>query len=392
MTGKGSLPDNRGKENIDVPELVKPLDPPLQDQKLEKSMQTDTRDAARKTLEHEPEKQVTFKEAVGILEGKLDLDKALIDAIKSHKRWGFVDYFIFEQQYKLNQLKWSAEASEDPEEKSSILESIKRLEQYRVQNIEDYKNLFYTTTFRESELQAVLKNVEAGHKVLPIFDIGQMALDELFDALIVFGGVPCDKENLYKKLATVRRIEPSHIANLENLHKKSIDEQHDAFAAAYKAAKPLRAHGPRIVFTTDEQRITHTNTSSVKDMQAAANGTITILDPFADLYRLRIQIDNGLRKVSYRRRKKLDEMDTKEYRELLIGAFVNIRFKKRMPYARTIDQFMPDQGQFIRYANYVFEEGNVLTFRYIDFLHTMHVGAFAPFEAYYNLGSRVALG
>jgi len=312
-------------------------------------MQTETRDATRATLEHEPEKRVSFAEAVKSLEGKLDLEAARTDAVKSHGRWGLVDALV-----KAGAIKDAAE----------------------------YGTLFDKATVNEADLREVRESLERGEKVLPIFDAGEMTPDELFAVLFTEGGVPHYTDSYgFKNLAKLRRIDPKDIPDLANLAGKSHYEQLAAFKAAYKEADPLEPTGARVTFTPDKREVTRTGTSATRDMQAFEKGEMVFIDPNADMIRFRTQMDAGLRKIAGRRGN-FDGMSNEAYRAFLDKAFAD----------RTIDEYMPDREKATRYPNYAFEIGGVpiLSFgtdsRKVDVLYCL------PVSARDILGSRISLG
>ena len=112
--------------------------------------------AVKATVETK-DKRVSFAEAVQLLEGKMDLEAARTDAVKSHGRWGLVDALV----------------------KAGAIEDASK-----------YGALFDKATVNEADLKKVRESLERGEKVLPIFDSGEMTPDELFAVLFTEGGVP----------------------------------------------------------------------------------------------------------------------------------------------------------------------------------------------------------
>ncbi len=312
-------------------------------------MRTETRDATRATIEHEPKKRVSFAEAVKFFEGKLDLEAARTDAVKSHGRWGLVDALV----------------------KAGAIEDATK-----------YGALFDKATVNEADLKRVREMVERGEKVLPIFDSGEMTPDELFAVLFTEGGVPHYTDSYgFKNLAKLRRIDPKDIPDLANLAGKSYEEQLAAFKAAYKEADPMEPTGARVTFTSDKREVSRTGTSAAQDMQAFEKGEMTFVDPNADMIRFRTQMDAGLRKIAGRRGN-FDGMDEKAYRAFLDKAFAE----------KTIDEYMPDREKITRYPNYAFENGGVPGLDFCPADREVLVFCFNPAAASEYLGSRVSLG
>ena len=301
-------------------------------------------------VDTEPNKRASFAEAVALLKGKMDLEAARTDAVKSHGRWGLVDALV------------KAGAIEDAAQ---------------------YGALFDKATVSEADLKKVCESLDRGEKVLPIFDAGEMIPDELFAVLFTEGGVPHYTDSYgFKNLAKMRRIDPKDIPDLANLAGKSYEDQLAAFKAAYKEADPLEPTGARVTFTPDKRDVTRTNTSATQDMQAFEKGEMTFVDPNADMIRFRTQMDAGLRKIAGRRAN-FDGLTPEAYRELLDKAFRE----------QTIDEYMPDRKKVTRYPNYAFENGGV---PYLDFrtgYREVYVYCVNPAHAAgAPLGSRIWLG
>lgn len=305
--------------------------------------------AVMATVDTEPNKRISFAEAVKALEGKLDLEAARTDAVKSHGRWGLVDALV------------KAGAIEDSSK---------------------YAALFDKATVSEADLKKVRESLDRGGKVLPIFDSGEMTPDELFAVLFTEGGVPYYTDSYgFKNLAKLRRIDPKDIPDLANLHIKSRDEQLAAFKTAYKEAEPMEPTGARVTFTPDKREVTRTGTSATQDMQAFAKGEMTFIDPNADMIRYRTQMDAGLRKIAGRRAN-FDGLTPEAYRELLDKAFRE----------QTIDEYMPDREKVTRYPNYAFENGGVPHLSFDAAGREVLVHYYDPDSAYDDLGSRISLG
>ncbi|MDP2691261.1 MAG: hypothetical protein Q8O95_02555 [bacterium] len=312
----------------------------------------ETREAAQAVMasvESEPDKRVSFAEAVKLLDGKLDLEAARTDAVKSHGRWGLVDALV------------KAGAIKDASE---------------------YGALFDKATVSEADLKRVSEMAERGEKVLPIFDSGEMTPDELFAVLFTEGGVPHYTDSYgFKNLAKLRRIDPKDIHDLANLAGKSYDEQVAAFKAAYKEADPMEPTGARVLFTSDKREVTRTGTSATQDMQAFAKGEMSFLDPNADFLRYRAQMGAGLRKIAGRRGN-FDGMTDEDYRAFLDKAFAY----------KTIDEYMPDREKITRYPNYAYENGGVPFLCFNVNYRWVVVHYYDPAYAADFLGSRLSLG
>ena len=314
----------------------------------QRKMRTRIGDAVRSTVET-ADKRVSFAEAVKLLEGKLNLEAARTDAVKSHGRWGLVDALV---------------------------------EAGVIKDASEYGALFDKATVSEADLGKVGKMLEKGEKVLPIFDAGEMTPDELFAVLFTEGGVPHYTDSYgFKNLAKMRRIDPKDIPDLANLAGKSYEEQLAAFKAAYKEADPMEPTGARVTFTSDKREVSRTGTSATQDMQAFAKGEMTFIDPNADMIRFRTQMDAGLRKIAGRRGN-FDGMDKAAYRAFLDKAFAD----------RTIDECMPDREKVTRYPNYAFENGGVPYLGFHPNVREVSVYCFDPFDANALLGSRISLG
>lgn len=284
-----------------------------------------------------------------LLEGKLDLEAARTDAVKSHGRWGLVDALI----------------------KAGT-----------ISNADQYGALFDKVTISEADLHKVRESLERGEKVLPIFDAGAMTPDKLFAVLFTEGEVPhCTDSYGYKNLEKLRRIDPKDIPDLASLHGKSYEEQLAAFKAAYKEAESLKPTGARVIFTPDKQQVTRVNTSPTEDMQVFAKGEMAFLDPNADLIRYRTQMDAGLREISGRRGN-FDGLTAEAYRELLDKAFRE----------QTIDKYMPDSKKITHYPNYAFENGGVHYLYFDRGARKVSVYSDGPVYSYAYYGSRISLG
>ena len=304
--------------------------------------------AVKATVETK-DKRVSFAEAVQLLEGKMDLEAARTDAVKSHGRWGLVDALV----------------------KAGAIEDASK-----------YGALFDKATVSEADLKKVRESLERGEKVLPIFDSGEMTPDELFAVLFTEGGVPHYTDSYgFQNLAKLRRIDPKDIPDLANLADKSYEEQLAAFKAAYKEADPMEPTGARVLFTSDKREVTRTGTSATQDMQAFAKGEMSFLDPNADFLRYRAQMDAGLRKIAVRRGN-FDGMDEKAYRAFLDKAFAD----------KTIDEYMPDREKITRYPNYAYENGGVPYLIFPSGPRKVHVDYYDPDLAFGLLGCRVSLG
>lgn len=312
----------------------------------------ETREAASAVMaavDREPEKRVSFPEAVKLLEGKLDLEAARTDAVKSHSRWGLVDALV-----KAGVIKDAAE----------------------------YGKLFDKATVNEADLPKVREMIERGKKVLPIFDAGEMTPDELFAVLFTEGGVPHYTDSYgFKNLAIMRKIDPKDIPDLANLAGKSYKVQAAAFMAAYKEADSLEPTGARVTFTPDKREVSRTGTSATQDMQAFEKGEMTFIDPNADMIRFRTQMDAGLRKIAGGRGN-LDGMDNATYRAFLDKAFAE----------GTIDEYMPDREKVTRYPNYAFENGEVHGLHFNPRRREVFLCCYFPDNAGAFLASRISLG
>lgn len=305
--------------------------------------------AVMAAVDTEPNKRVSFAEAVKALEGKLDLEAARTDAVKSHGRWGLVDALV------------KAGAIKDATE---------------------YGKLFDKATVNEADLPKVREMIERGEKVLPIFDAGEMTPDELFAVLFTEGGVPHYTDSYgFKNLAKLRKIDPKYIPDLANLAGRSYDEQLAAFKGAYKEADSLKPTGARVLFTPDKREISRIGTSATQDMQAFAKGEMGFLDPNADFLRYRDQMDAGLRKIAGRRAN-FDGLTPEAYRELLGKAFAD----------KTIDEYMPDREKVTRYPNYAYENGGVPSLLFDADDRGVGMYYYFPAGASGGLGSRISLG
>ena len=312
-------------------------------------MRSETRDATHVTLEHEPDKRVSFTEAAKLLEGKLDLEAARTNAVKSHGRYGLVDVLV----------------------KAGV-----------IKDATEYGAIFDKATVSEADLKKVRESLDRGEKVLPIFDSGEMTPDELFAVLFTEGGVPHYTDSYgCKNLAKMRRIDAKDIPDLANLAGKSYEEQLAAFKAAYKEADHMEPTGARVLFTSDKREVTRTSTSATQDMQAFAKGEMSFLDPNADFLRYRAQMDAGLRKIAGRRGN-FDGMDNAAYRAFLDKAFAE----------GTIDEYMPDREKITRYPNYAFENGGVAGLDFDTDAREVYVYYCDPADASDDLGSRLSLG
>ena len=312
-------------------------------------MQTSTGDAARATLERAPDQRISFGEAVQLLKGKLDLEAARIDAVKSHGRWRLVGALI----------------------KAGV-----------INDATEYGALFDNVTINAADIMKVRASLERGEKVLPIFDAGAMTPYELFAVLFTEGGVP-NYTNSYgfQNLAKLRRIDPKDIPDLANLAEKLYQEQYAAFEAAYKEADDMRPTGARVTFTPNEREVTRTGTSTAEDMQAFAKGEISFLDPNADFLRFRAQMDAGLREIAGIQ-VNFDGMSDEAYSAFLKKAFDEI----------TIDKYMPDRKRITRHPSYVFENGGVSGIRFRTDSHLVGVCVCDPDVTGDYLGSRISLG
>lgn len=321
---------------------------------------SETRDAVQAvsdSAEREPEKRVSFAEAVKLLEGKLDLEAARADAVKSHGRWGLVDALI----------------------KAGVIESA-----------EQYGTLFDKVTINEADLKKVRESLERGEKMLPIFDAGTMNPDKLFDVLFTKGGLPHSTQGIaYEKLSTIRKIDPNDIPDLQSLCKQpltvdgpSILENRLAFKAAYEKAKPLEPTGSRVIFTPDEHESTHVDTSATEEMFASAKSAIKLMDPNADFIRFRTQIDAGLVEIAGGL-ENFGNLNTEAYRALLNKTFSD----------KTIDQFMPDREKITRYSDFVLEDGGVMGLRFLPTTRVARLYWYYPNSSGDGkIGSRPALG
>jgi len=314
----------------------------------QRKMRNEVGNAVKATVETN-DKRVSFAEAVKLLEGKLDLEAARTDAVKSHGRWGLVDALV----------------------KAGAIEDASK-----------YGVLFDKATVNEADLKKVRESLERGEKVLPIFDSGEMTPDELFAVLFTEGGVPHYTDSYgFQNLAKLRKIDPKDIPDLANLAGKSYEVQLAAFKAAYKEADPMEPTGARVLFTSDKREVTRTSTSATQDMQAFAKGEMSFLDPNADFLRYRAQMDAGLRKIAGRRGN-FDGMTDEAYRAFLDKAFAD----------KTIDEYMPDREKITRYPNYAFENGGVPYLYFSSDSRKVSVHYFNPDNANDNLGSRISLG
>ena len=336
------LVEQLGKEGGIRPEFLKGLAVELDETR------EDVSSAVMDAVEGEPDKRVSFAEAVKLLEGKLDLEAARTDAVKSHGRWGVVDALV----------------------KAGV-----------IKDASEYAALFDKATISEADLGKVGGMLERGKKVLPIFDSGEMTPDELFAVLFIESGVPHYTDTYgFKNLAELRRIDPKDIPDLANLAGKSYDEQLAAFKAAYKEADPMEPTGARVLFTPDEREVTRTDTSATEDMQAFAKGEMSFLDPNADFLRYRAQMDAGLREIDGRGN--FDGMTDEAYRAFLDKSFAD----------KTIDKYMPDRKKITRYPNYAYKNGGAPYLYLFPFDRKVHVHYCSPDDAGDRLGSRISLG
>ncbi len=305
-------------------------------------------------VEREPDRRVSFDEATSFLHGRLDLEAARIDAMKSHGRWGLVDAVV-----RTGAINYPSQ----------------------------YGRLFNNNaTVNLEDLRQVRERIKCGEKFTPIFDPGVKTLWEMFDILFTRGGIPrygasSGIHNLYQ----LRKIDTKTIPNLDNLALASTEVQHAAFITAYYAASPLAPTGPRVIFTPDTKEVSWTSTSATEQLQLLDKGGIKFLDPIAHFLLFRTQVDAGLRALAEGTRN-FDDMHNDEYREFLEKAFAD----------QTIYKHLPDLKKTILYPDYVYEIGRVCGFSVPKFLdsksHKVEMDFHYPDHADSNTGSRIALG
>lgn len=299
-----------------------------------------------------------------------DLEKARDEAVKAHVRWGLVDALI---------------------------------RAGTVKDVDEYGALFDQATFSLTDLREVRRRTERGEKILPVFDAGQMPLDELFEVLFVESGIPWNHvrgDGSFCDLSKLRRIDPLSIPDLQGLYKESFGEQMKVLRAAYERAKPLKPIGPRVLFTPDECEVTHVGTSAIRDMQAFAEGGIKFIDPAADFIRFRTQVDAGLRKIfNIRRGASLSESFLRAFNVWRQKGFDDLsvsacrRFSGKSFRSGVRDVPMPDRRRTTYYPFYLSEHGGVAGLRLLDGCHVDKL-SFNPLEGDGDpsVGARVVFG
>jgi hypothetical protein len=154
-----------------------------------------------------------------------------------------------------------------------------------IANGAEYPELFFERArIREAALLQVLKCLQNGHPILPIFDAGGMKPAQLFEVLFSQAKIPHHSTYAVSCLDELRRIGPEGFDSKQPIGK--------AFKSAYSSSTFVAHDRPRVLFTLDETEVTRAVTSPSEDIAAIANGEC-FMDPSADFIRYRTQSERG---------------------------------------------------------------------------------------------------
>jgi hypothetical protein len=283
----------------------------------QEAMQKETHDAVL-SAEGKPRKRASFDEAKSLL--------------SNHQ--------IFVGGVECRSLKEVLKTIVRRHQQSGFIEALK---QFGINTPDQYGALLSKATVDETDLLTACMAIESGKKVLPLFDAGIMISPQLFNAVVVEGGVPHQQVNL----EGIRKINPKHISGLEDLHNKSKADQCAALMEAYRKAPPQKPTGPRLIFTSNRLEMTPRGTSTTQDLQALAKGGPSPLDLNANILRYGAQIDEGVYKIAHKYDIDCLSLSKEDYKNFLRKIFAN----------EEIYSYLPDIENFTRCPDEIFENG-----------------------------------
>lgn len=303
-------------------------------------------------------KRVGFEKAAKALEGLVDLPVARMAAVRAAYRWGLAD------------LCGGAGA---------------------------YDRLLNKATIGEKGLHEVRERLQRGERLRPVFDPGGVTLDELIKVLFERSGIPCwERGPAYEDMGRLRRVDPRSVSGLlPYLDFAEPRRQCGLVEGAYRSATSLDSDstGPRILFTPDEFLATNgKGMSPVQHLQVLACGGADLIDPRADVLRMRAQVDAAVCGFRNIKMEDFSGLTRDGLRELFKDVFVD---------GGALMGHLPDTFVATIYPNYVLGGGDgwvlSLTFSAPVMgknagIPMFKVGGVFPHEAGVGYGSRIGIG
>ncbi|MFC1810339.1 hypothetical protein ACFLZH_02460 [Patescibacteria group bacterium] len=237
-----------------------------------KELQSDTKALVKATLDKEKsEEHVSFAEATKILGKTFDLTEARDNAMKAHKRWGYIDKLI----------------------------SMRKIKSH-----EEYMKLFDQVSINKKDLMQVKELIKDGIEIIPIFDAELLLPHELVDALnIDVISYTCDD------LDEIKQINPDHVPELYSFTYEFdgtennwpdvgfgdvCGEQKFALIKAYHRTNPLQPTGSRILFTSNV-KFGNSYMSPIKVLQEISKNDEKRLDLCGNILRMKSLHDSMLK-------------------------------------------------------------------------------------------------
>jgi len=147
--------------------------------------------------------------------------------------------------------------------------------------------------FSQKELDALIRELREGRKIMPIFNPGQIGYAELFNLLIRRPGIPFGTEcHGFDHLGRFRRVDPGMMPYGGEFKGMDWIQRMQAYKEAYDGAEDIKNGKPSVVFTYDDKNPQICDKSPVILLEDIRNGA-AFMDPFSDMIRWRRQYDRS---------------------------------------------------------------------------------------------------
>ncbi len=265
----------------------------------------------------------------------LDFEKA-----KEHFRgleftFGKDQGFSFEQATNLlfnSQQKWG------------FLNSLQR--EGKISSPAEYRQMMQSTPISEQAILAVKALLKQGKKVMPIFDLGNLALAEAYQCLLKRSGITCvESQELESVIGKLRYFDkkqffhflthsqPRYLQSTSNQKKvyqeiiEVLEYEKELFQHYYKNCQDVSEVAPRWYFVEDEMEVRNEHESAIALFEDAVYCNKKIVPPAVDFVRLRMQLDTYLQLLLGKT--EFEQLNETEYRKLL-GAIPHSNFAREL--------------------------------------------------------------
>lgn len=222
-----------------------------------------------------------------------------------------------------------------------------------IKNAGNFEAMFSNLTIVKKNIPLIEEKIKKEGWIpifIPKLDPKKLNAGHIFTTLFITSKIPCYYADFDP--AIVRRIDLKNIPDVTKFPQKKWLEQLALWKAEYKKIKKndstYDSHEARVIFTNPNIKITKKEKSTTfEDIHLATLGKANYIDPVADFFLKRKQIDIGLEKIVGS--EKFNNLNQQQYDDLLKNGF-----KKGKIY-----QYLPKEQILTRYPLYILPEGHV---------------------------------